>query len=138
MRSLALLFSAAADGGAPSASGRVYDDGGAGGPLVRLFTKPGCTLCDDARAVLEAARATSPHTLEAIDIGDAENRVWWDKYKYDIPVLHIDDQYWAKHRISLEASCEALRQASEGTFEAQKGEPDAGRLERPRTGPLKK
>ena len=148
MRSLALLFSAAAalrpasraalprarrlraaaDGGAPSASGRVYDDGGAGGPVVRLFTKPGCTLCDDARAVLEAARATSPHTLEAVDIGDAENRVWWDKYKYDIPVLHVGDAYWTKHRVTLDEVEATLAEAAGGAFEAREGEPNAKEL----------
>ena len=151
MRSLALLFSAAAalrpasraalprarrlraaaDGAAPSSvSGRVYDDGGAGGPVVRLFTKPGCTLCDDARAVLEAARATRPHVLEAVDIGDAENKLWWDKYKYDIPVLHVEGKYWAKHRITREAALEALTAAREQRFEPSRGEPDAARLER--------
>jgi len=33
-----------------------------------------------------------------VDIIDADKTEWWDKYKYDIPVLHIDGQYWAKHR----------------------------------------
>ena len=79
MRSLALLFSAAAalrpasraalprarrlraaaDGAAPSSvSGRVYDDGGAGGPVVRLFTKPGC---DDWHAGEPPNAAKPPH-----------------------------------------------------------------------------
>ena len=149
MRSLALLFSAAAalrpasraalprarrlraaaDGAAPSSvSGRVYDDGGAGGPVVRLFTKPGCTLCDDARAVLEAARATRPHVLEAVDIGDAENKLWWDKYKYDIPVLHVGDAYWTKHRVTLDEVEAALAEAASGAFEAREGEPNAKEL----------
>ena len=120
-----------------SVSGVLYN-GPADAPTVKLYTKAGCTLCDVAKGVLQEAAEEQPHTLVAVDITDDEHANWWDKYKYDIPVLHIDDQYLAKHRISLEASCEALRQASEGTFEAQKGEPDAGRLERPRNGPLKK
>ena len=99
-------------------------------PTVRLFTKAGCTLCDVAKGVLADAAAERPHTLEAVDITDPEHAAWWDKYKYDIPVLHIDGKYWAKHRITLEASMEALAAAEEQRFEASVGEPDAARLER--------
>ena len=119
-----------------SVSGVLYT-GPADAPTVKLYTKAGCTLCDVAKGVLQEAAEEQPHTLVAVDITDVEHTSWWDKYKYDIPVLHIDDMYWAKHRISLEDSQEALKQAADGTFEVQRGEPDAGRLER-RTGPLKR
>ena len=87
-----------------------------------------------AKGVLADAAADRPHTLEAVDITDPEHAEWWDKYKYDIPVLHIDNIYWAKHRITLEASLEALTAAEEQRFEASRGEPEAGRLERKSTG----
>lgn len=134
-------------------SGVLYS--AADAPTVRLFTKSGCTLCDVAKGVLADAAAERPHTLEAVDITDADKGEWYEKYKYDIPVLHIDGAYWAKHRcanarshlirsslhalmrssapgrrITLDESLEALAAASEGTFEPRKGEPDAGRLER--------
>ena len=112
-----------------SVSGIVYE-APAEKPTVRLFTKAGCTLCDVAKGVLSEAATSQPHTLEAVDITDPEHADWWDKYKYDIPVLHIDDKYWAKHRITLEASLDALALAERSAFEAQKGEPDAARLER--------
>ena len=117
--------------GRRSVSGILYS-GPVEKPTVRLFTKDGCTLCDAAKDVLASAAVQQPHTLESVDITDPEHAVWWDKYKYDIPVLHIDGKYWAKHRITLEASLEALAAADEQAFEVQKGEPDAGRLERPR------
>jgi len=118
------------DTGPPGASvsGVLYS--AADAPTVRLFTKSGCTLCDVAKGVLADAAAERPHTLEAVDITDADKGEWYEKYKYDIPVLHIDGAYWAKHRITLDESLEALAAASEGTFEPRKGEPDAGRLER--------
>ena len=50
------------------------------------------------KEVLAGANAASPHTLEAVDITDAEHAQWWDRYKYDIPVLHVNQAYWAKHR----------------------------------------
>ena len=85
--------------------------------------------------MLADAAAERPHTLEAVDITDPEHAAYWDKYKYDIPVLHIDGKYWAKHRITLEASMEALAAAEEQRFEASKGEPDAARLERRNNSP---
>jgi hypothetical protein len=58
-------------------------------PMVRLFTKEGCTLCDKVKDVLLELRPLHPHSLEQIDITDPEHEMWYDKYKYDIPVLHV-------------------------------------------------
>ena len=98
---------------------------------MKLFTKAGCTLCDAAKEKLAQAAEVESHTLEAVDITDPDNLDWWGKYKYDIPVLHVDGLYWAKHRITLEEALDALAAARDGRFEAQVGEPDAARLERP-------
>lgn len=92
-------------------------------PVVRLFTKDGCTLCDQAKAVLSEAVSERPHTLESVDITDPEHTEWLDKYKYDIPVLHLNGMYWAKHRITLEESLEALAAVESGVFESPWGEP---------------
>jgi pyruvate/2-oxoacid:ferredoxin oxidoreductase alpha subunit len=73
--------------------------------------------------VLAAAAARQPHTLEAVDITDDAH--WWRRYKYDIPVLHIGDAYWAKHRISLVEALAALAAAQAGTFRPQENPPDA-------------
>ena len=50
-----------------SVSGPIYEGEG---PTVELFTKEGCTLCDDAKAVLDALRNDAPHSLIAVDITD--------------------------------------------------------------------
>eukprot|EP00321_Phaeocystis_globosa_P009747 CAMPEP_0118825030 /NCGR_PEP_ID=MMETSP1162-20130426/11008_1 /TAXON_ID=33656 /ORGANISM="Phaeocystis Sp, Strain CCMP2710" /LENGTH=209 /DNA_ID=CAMNT_0006755681 /DNA_START=27 /DNA_END=656 /DNA_ORIENTATION=+ len=115
--------------GTLSVSGTVYSAGD-DAPTVQLFTKAGCTLCDVAKGVLASASAEQPHTLVAVDITDEDKTAWWDKYKYDIPVLHINNVYWAKHRIELDATLQALAAAKAGALEASKGEPDAGRMER--------
>ena len=73
-----------------SVSGPVYEGDG---PTIELFTKEGCTLCDDAKAVLDALRNDAPHSLVAVDITDADKTELWDRYKYDIPVLAIDGVY---------------------------------------------
>eukprot|EP00956_Cyclotella_meneghiniana_P042344 scaffold248425_cov73-Cyclotella_meneghiniana.AAC.4 len=49
--------------------------------------------------------------------------------RYDIPVLHIDDVYWAKHRLTPEEAVEGIEQSCQGRFLARTGEPDASRLE---------
>ena len=117
-------------GRGPSVSGVLYASSVPKAPLVKLYTKAGCTLCDVAKDVLASIQSQQPHSLEAVDITDPEHAEWWSKYKYDIPVLHIDGVYWAKHRITVEQSIEALAAARDGPFEPQRGEPDAGRLER--------
>ena len=67
------------------------------------------------------------HSLEAVDITDSENAEWFAKYKYDIPVLHIGEQYWTKHRLTEAEALEALGAAARGAFVARRGEPDAER-----------
>jgi glutaredoxin len=98
---------------------------------ITLFTKEGCTLCDTAKEVLQSVRAEYPHSLRAIDITDDDQTYYWDKYKYDIPVLHINGQYWAKHRITADQARAVLQSYREtGTFVSPAGEPNAAALER--------
>ncbi len=62
-------------GGAASVTGVVYS-APPGAPTVSLYTKEGCTLCDEAKAVLMRAEEQIPHTLEAVDITDADKTEW--------------------------------------------------------------
>ena len=56
--------------------------------VVTLFGRPGCHLCDDARAVLERIRADHPVTLREVDIdGDEE---LFKRYLERIPVVTVD------------------------------------------------
>jgi glutaredoxin len=104
-------------------------DGNLNAPVVKLFTKDGCTLCDKVKEVLVNLRTDLPHTLEQVDITDPEHEMSWNKYKYDIPVLFVNDQYWTKHRLNEEEARQALIEASQGKFVSRRGEPDAGALE---------
>ena len=112
-----------------SVTGTIYD-GPEGEPVVQLFTKQGCTLCDKVTEILRSVKESNPHTLEAVDITDEDKSDWYDKYKYDIPVLHIEGKYWEKHRLTSEVAIEGLEAAKAGTFEVQAGEPNAGEMER--------
>ena len=115
-----------------SVTGNVYtapEDDQGGPPSVLLFTKEGCTLCDKVKDVLKAVRETYPHSLDQIDITDREHRDWFDRYKYDIPVLHINGMYWTKHRLSREEAEQTLQDVLKGDFKSPKGEPNAGKSE---------
>ena len=38
-------------------------------PTLTLYSRPGCHLCDDARAALERVRARTTFALHEVDIG---------------------------------------------------------------------
>lgn len=83
------------------------------------------------KQVLQSIRKEHPHTLQSIDITDDEHAHWFAKYKYDIPVLHINNFYWTKHRLSKEVAIDALTIAQCGGFTMdQIGEPNADAMKR--------
>ena len=55
---------------------------------VTLYGRPGCHLCDEARAVLERVRATHPFTLAEVDI-EADDELF-KRYLERIPVVALD------------------------------------------------
>lgn len=55
---------------------------------VILYSRPGCHLCDEARAVIEAQRALTPFDLDEIDIEADDELV--KEYGIRIPVVTID------------------------------------------------
>ncbi|CAJ1951924.1 unnamed protein product [Cylindrotheca closterium] len=114
-----------------SVTGNVYTaDAKDDSPTVRLFTKEGCTLCDKVKDVLIQVREEFPHNLDQIDITDSEHKEWFDKYKYDIPVLHMETKFWIKHRMTLEEAREGIQEAMNGAFGERKGDPNAAAYER--------
>ena len=57
------------------------------GPVVTLYSRPGCHLCDGARDALERVRLRAPFVLEEVDItaDDALHR----RYLERIPVVSL-------------------------------------------------
>ena len=115
---------------AASVTGTVYQAEDPDAPTVTLFTKEGCTLCDKVKDVLETVRSSNDHSLTQIDISDDAHSEWFHKYKYDIPVLHLNSKYWIKHRLTAEQAQEGFVAIKEGTFESPRGEPNASEMER--------
>ena len=65
-----------------------------------LYSRPGCHLCDDMKAVIARVARSVPLTLEEIDIsGDADLEA---RYGVEIPVLMVDGKKAAKYRVTEE------------------------------------
>lgn len=71
---------------------------------LTIYSRPGCHLCDEMKAVVHRVSVSIPLSLDEVDIsGDAElERL----YGLEIPVLLIEGKKVAKYRI---AEAELLR-----------------------------
>lgn len=66
---------------------------------ISFFTKDDCSLCRAALYVVERVRNRIPFELEIIDIAATGNEAWFDAYKHDIPVIHINGVEHCRHRV---------------------------------------
>ena len=57
---------------------------------VTLYSRPGCHLCDDARAAIERVRARTPLTLDEVDI--TADDALHARYLERIPVIALDGE----------------------------------------------
>ena len=76
-------------------------------PIVVLYSRPGCHLCDQMKIVVEEVGQEVEFRLEVIDISvDIElDR----RYGREIPVLLVDGRFLAKYRVSAGEFLRALR-----------------------------
>lgn len=65
---------------------------------ITLYTKPGCHLCDEMRAIIDRVGRRVPIAMEEIDISTDDELT--RRYGLEIPVLLIDDRLGAKHRVT--------------------------------------
>ena len=68
-------------------------------PVVTLYTRAGCHLCDDAKKVIEAARARAEFDYEERDI-DADPELL-RLYNEEVPVIAIDGRKAFKYRLDM-------------------------------------
>jgi glutaredoxin len=68
---------------------------------VTLYSRPGCHLCKEARAVLDRLRAETPFDVDEIDI-EADD-VLHARYLERIPVVAIDGEELFDYTIDEEA-----------------------------------
>jgi glutaredoxin len=67
--------------------------------LITIYSKPGCHLCDEMKAVVQRACANDTSiVLEEIDISTDPELM--RRYEIEIPVLMVDGKKAAKYRIT--------------------------------------
>lgn len=82
---------------------------------VTLYSGPGCSLCEKAKALVQRVSEDVPLTIEEVDItGDPE---LYERYRYAIPVIALDGtvvmagkvtEYWLRKALRgdpLERDC---------------------------------
>ena len=64
---------------------------------VTIYSKPGCHLCDEAKANILASGCADELVIEEVNI---ETRAdLFEQYQYDIPVVFINGVKAFKHRV---------------------------------------
>jgi hypothetical protein len=66
---------------------------------VTFYTKAGCHLCEEARDMLEDIAALTTYELTEIDI--RSNPTIFEKYRYRIPVIVINNETLIEGRIEF-------------------------------------
>jgi hypothetical protein len=69
--------------------------------VVTLYGKPGCCLCDDARAAVDAVRRDVPFELREVDVS-IDPRLMRE-YGERIPVLELDGEELFELRVDPRA-----------------------------------
>jgi len=68
-------------------------------PLVTLYTRTGCCLCDDAKRVLTQARSRADFEYEEVDIDRDPELV--RLYNDEVPVIAINRVKAFKYRVNM-------------------------------------
>ena len=77
--------------------------------VVTFFTKPDCTLCHGALYVVKRVHVDVPFDLEIVDISATGSENWWDAYRNDIPVVHLNGKEIFRHHVDERRLRELLR-----------------------------
>jgi glutaredoxin len=74
---------------------------------IKILSKPDCHLCEEAKEAIQRVTKRLPIDLEVINIqNDPE---LFNQYRYDIPVIFLDDRKIFKHRVDEEKLKKILR-----------------------------
>lgn len=79
------------------------------GPVLTLYTKYPCPLCDVLKDELKKSFNHRFSALREVNIAAPENSKWLDLYKNDIPVLFLNGIFVCKHRLDHEKIDEMLK-----------------------------
>jgi glutaredoxin len=78
---------------------------------VIIYSRPGCHLCDEAKAAILSAGCSDQFVLQEIDIESNEELL--RKYKYDIPVVAMNGVESFIHRVDPKEFKTRIKRISE-------------------------
>lgn len=78
-------------------------------PTVEIFSRPGCHLCDEAKALLRELQAGHSFRLREVDISERADLL--ERYGEEIPVVFINGRKLFKYRVDPEQFARGLRRA---------------------------
>jgi glutaredoxin len=82
----------------------------AAGPReVTLYTRPGCHLCEEAKAAIAPLLREFGASFREVNID--EDSVLRERYGWEVPVIFLGARKVAKHRVHLEQFRRQLRDA---------------------------
>ncbi len=76
---------------------------------VTLYTRPGCHLCDEAKAAMTPLLREVNATLREVNID--EDAVLRERYGWEVPVIFLGARKVAKHRLNAEQFRRQLQEA---------------------------
>jgi len=79
---------------------------------VIIYSKPGCHLCEEAKAVMHAAGCSDLFKIDEVNI--ESDPALLARYRYDIPVIMIAGEEAFRHRLSAEEFKTWISRKSEG------------------------
>ena len=81
-------------------------------PVVTIFSRPGCHLCDEAKEAIHNSGCDGEFILEEININEDAKLV--ELYGNDIPVVFINRVKVFKHRVEPREFKRKLRRLGSG------------------------
>jgi len=78
---------------------------------VTIYSRPGCHLCEAAKAAIEPLLVEFAAPVREVNI-DAD-AVLTERYGWDIPVIFIGSRKAAKHRVNVRQFRRQLKEAKE-------------------------
>ncbi len=84
---------------------------------ITLYSRPGCHLCEAAKAVIDPLLAEFGAPLREVNI-DLDKELT-QRYGWDIPVIFIGGRKAAKHRVNVKQFRRQLLEAKEKTAQPE-------------------
>ncbi len=78
---------------------------------VTLYTRPGCHLCEEAKAAIAPLLREFGASFGEVNID--EDSVLRERYGWDVPVIFLGARKVAKHRVNVEQFRRQLRDAAQ-------------------------